>query len=349
MTAYRWSARDYSRAPFVLPVFEHHPLSEEEDSDAPASEWWNHAPFVALSTYYEWWLFWFILFSPPIALMLLAVRPATGPPAWAFEGSKIGSVIALSLILNSGFVRGNLAGRFADASVPLAVMWAWSLAVVVTIVRDGQVRIGRRETRLPIVARGAVVVLFIALIGGTAAVLIRPARELIENSRLIDEPRAVRDRVSDVTDRLRHTWPLAREFAEQRHAPVKLALYLQECTWSTDRVLVAPLMPQTIGLSGRAFAGGHTDLRAGFFATVEDQMLTIARLRRQSVPVIIGVPSSEQRDYELNLPLIADYFAREYTNLGDRDLGDGVVVSLLVRKGARIVRTYEPLSFPCFR
>src|SRR4029079_19357697 len=112
MTAYLWTTRDYSRAPFVMPVLERHALSEEGDSDAPRSEWWNHAPFVALSTYYEWWLFWFILCFPPLALLLLAVRPATGPPGWEFEGSKIGSVIGLSALLNSGFVRGNLAGRF---------------------------------------------------------------------------------------------------------------------------------------------------------------------------------------------------------------------------------------------
>jgi hypothetical protein len=304
---------------------------------------------VALSTYYEWWLFWFILLMPPLALLLLAIRPATGPPDWAFEGSKIGSVIALSFLLNSGFVRGNLAGRFADASVPLSVIMAWSIGTALSIVRLGRIRLGRRDATMPLVARGALLVVVIALVGATTAVLVRPARELLENSRLTEGVESTRGRVGDVTDRLQHTWPLTREYAEGRHGAVKLALYLQECTAPTDRILVTAMMPQVVGLARRPFAGGHTDLRAGFFGTVDDQTLTIERLQRQSVPIIIGPPSSERRDYESNLPLIAAYFDREYTNLGDKDLGDGMVVSLMVRHGIRSVRTWEPLSFPCFR
>jgi hypothetical protein len=191
--------------------------------------------------------------------------------------------------------------------------------------------------------------LVVALFGATTAVLVRPARELLENSHLTEGFESTRGRIVDVTDRLQHTWPLTREYAEGRHGAVKLALYFQECTAPTDRILVTAMMPQAVGLARRAFAGGHTDLRAGFFGTVEDQTLTIERLQRQSVPIIIGPPSRERRDYELNLPLIAAYFDREYTNLGDKDLGDGMVVSLMVRNGLRSVRTWEPLSFPCFR
>ena len=112
---------------------------------------------------------------------------------------------------------------------------------------------------------------------------------------------------------------------------------------------MVPHLPPVVALAQRAFAGGHLDLRAGFFGTVAEQRLTIERLERQSVPVGIGPPRSEAEDYAEDSPLIADYLNREFENLGDRDLGDGLVFSLLVHRGARSVRTYEPLSFPCFR
>jgi hypothetical protein len=130
---------------------------------------------------------------------------------------------------------------------------------------------------------------------------------------------------------------------------VQLALYLQECTNPTDRVLVTAMMPQVVGLADRGFAGGQVDLRAGFHDSVEEQQLTLERLKPQSVPVVIGPPRDELRDYAESLPLISEYLNREYVNLGDKELRGGLVVSLMVSRHVRPVRTYAPLSFPCFR
>jgi hypothetical protein len=130
---------------------------------------------------------------------------------------------------------------------------------------------------------------------------------------------------------------------------MRLARYFAACTSPTDRVLVTPYLPVSLALAQRGFAGGHGDLRPGFFDTRADQELTIARLQRQSVPIVIGPRREELADFAANLPLVADYLSREYVNLGDRDLGRNMVVELFVRRGARVVGTYAPLSFPCFR
>ena len=49
VTTYAWSARDFVRSPRVLPSFERRPLFEDVVTDAPASEWWEHAPFAVLA------------------------------------------------------------------------------------------------------------------------------------------------------------------------------------------------------------------------------------------------------------------------------------------------------------
>ena len=349
--AYRWSARDYERAPLVLPTLTLAPLSEEEPNDAPSSEWWNHAPFPALSEhYYTWSIYWVMMLTPLVALLLLLTRaPSTGPPAWPQERAKILTVIVLGAILDIRFLRGNLAGRFADASVPFVILSAWSLAAVLTIVRTGSVAIRSTPRTLPLVPRGLAALIPVLVAAATGLLLLRPSRELLENSRMLEGIESVRGRIADVTDRLQHTWPLPADYADGRGGAVQLALYLQECTRPTDRVLVTAMMPQIVGLAHRAFAGGQIDLRAGFHDSIEEQQLTLERLRRQSVPVVIGPPSDERRDYAESLPLIAEYFNREYVNLGDRELRGGLVFSLLVSRRARSVRTYEPLSFPCFR
>ena len=68
---------------------------------------------------------------------------------------------------------------------------------------------------------------------------------------------------------------------------VTLSLYVNACTAPNDRVLVQAYIPQVLALARRAFAGGHADLRPGFFKTEEAQRLVLDRLQRQSVPVIL--------------------------------------------------------------
>ena len=345
--AYGWSVRDYGRAPLRLPTLSWQPLFEEEPSDAPASEWWNQAPFPALSSYYTWWMYWFIMLLPAVALLLLLVCPSTGPPGWPKERVKILVVAVLLIVLNSRFLRGNLAGRLADVSVPMVILAAWSLAATGRIVRSGRIEVGTRSLMLGGAARGVIAAAALTVVLVTTAILLRPVRELVGNSGLLEGLEQVLSNAERVTQRVQHTWPL--DTWGDSGGQVGLSRYLESCTAPTDRVLITPHLPPVVALAQRAFAGGHMDLRAGFFGTVAEQQLTIERLERQSVPVAIGPPGNEIEDYAEDLPLIADYLNREYVNRGDRDLGGGLVFSLLVHRGARSVRTYEPLSFPCFR
>ncbi len=348
MTTYAWSARDFSRAPRVLPTLEWHPLFEDVATDAPASEWWEHAPFAVLAEYSTFWLFWLFMALPLVALLLLVTSPAKGPPGWPQERANMLAVIAVGAAVDYGFLRGNLAGRLADVSVPMVILTAWMLARLGLIALGGRVEVAGRQRSVSSVIRGASGAVAFALALATAAVLTRPFLRALEDGRALDGVDAVRSGVEVVTERLRNTWPID-SWAVDSRADFALVRYLQACTAPTDRVLVTDNRPQIVGLAQRGFAAGHSELRGGgFHGTASDQELTVQRWQRQSVPVVIGPTSDDYPDWVMDLPIVARYLNREYLNLGEKNL-DGFSFILFQHRNARVVRTYAPLGFPCFR
>jgi hypothetical protein len=344
LTAYAWSAREYQRTPLRLPTLSWQPLFEEEPTEAPASEWWNHAPFQALTNYSTWWLFWFIVLLPAVVLLLLVVHPSTGPPRWPRERAKVLAVAVLLTVLNLRFLHGNLAARFADVSVPLTILAAWSLATTFAIIRFGRIDIAGRSFALGAATRGLITAAALVVVLVTTAVLVRPGREALGSASLNAGFSQILSTAQRVTERLQSTWPLGMETKGQ----MGLAKYLHTCLAPTDRVFIAPQWSPAIALAQRAFAGGQDNLRAGFFSTVGEQELAIERFERQSVPVVILPPADDLDHWAEAFPLIDEYFNREYENLGERDFDEGIVFSLLVHRNARVVGTYELLSLPCF-
>jgi hypothetical protein len=262
---------------------------------------------------------------------------------------KIALVITLGLVLDQEFLRGNLDVRFADVSVPIAILAAWTPAAIARVIARRRIRIGSREVGLPGPVRAVLAGVTVAAILITALVHVPVAREQIANASLFDGIAAIRSDTRGVTERLERTWPLDGWARDDTRGDVQLAKYFEACTAPGDRVMVTAYEAPAIGLARRGFAGGVVSLRHGFYQTSEEQQLVIARLERQSVPVIAGPAASELAEYANGLPIVAAYLDREYANLGDRTFGDGLVVSLWVKRTARSVRTYEPLSFPCFR
>ena len=348
VTTYAWSERDYGRSPRVLPTFERRDVFQDAETDAPASEWWEHAPFAGLSEYSTFWLFWFFMALPVVALLVLLMNPAHGPPDWSQERAKMLAVIAIAAVVDWRFLRGNLAGRLADVSVPMSILAAWVLAKVGAVVLRGRVEIAGRQRPVGGVTRGAIGVVTGVLVLVTALVLVRPFVGALENARATEGLESMRSGAALVTNRLQHTWPLASDESASR-TDFALARYLQACTAPTDRVLITEFHPQIAGLAQRGFAAGHVDLRGGgFFGTVSEQELTVQRWQRQSVPLVLGPTSRDYPDWAENLPLVARYLNGAYRNLGEKNVG-GFTFLLFERRDARVVRTYAPLGFPCFR
>ena len=47
-------------------------------------------------------------------------------------------------------------------------------------------------------------------------------------------------------------------------------------------------------------------------------------------------------------PLLIEYFSQRYEYLGDRDMGDGLVLGILIERDAVPTGTYPLLDAPCF-
>ncbi len=347
-TGYRWSERDRGRAPLVLPAFDWRRPSDPVHDDAPAAEWWNHAPFPELSAHGPWWLFWLAVLLPIASALLLLLRP---PEAmrWPSEPVKIGVVIALGLALDHGFLRGNLPVRIPDVSVPIAILGAWAAATVGRTVRAGRLEMLGRSWHVPGLLRLVVQPVTLALALVTLVILMPTLREGLEASSLLQGPERIRRDAVEVTARLGQVWDLERWATMSPRTDVQLARYVAACSAPDDRVLVTPYMPAVVGLAQRGFAGGQGDLRAGFTATDAEQALTLARLRDQSVPIVIGPPPEEWDGFRTSFPAIAAWLDSHYLNHGERHVGDSASVTLLTARDRHATRTWNPLRAPCFR
>jgi hypothetical protein len=284
------------------------------------------------------WTFYALELLPLVALFVLARAPSAFRPDWPEARARIAMVAILAIALNIGFLRGNLESRFADVSVPQAVLGAWLVLVCWRLLRYGQWDPGHMASRtsrylLPLV-------IMLAMVGVAAS----QARELVER----DTPVTLEE-AQKVIERYRPTWPLSRWANPNSPETMALSFYLEQCTEPTDFIFVSPYLPQVVGLANRPFAGGHGDLRPDFFNTEEHQRLTVSRLQRQAVPVAFVTPPDEYQGFRQSFPILDAYMSERFQRIGTRTLAEGMKLDVLVDRGRVPVRTYEPLDLPCFR
>lgn len=347
VTANSWSQRDRARAPLLLPTFS---LSPRPDEDPPAAdaEWWLRGIFVQPIRNYEPWLFWLLVALPVMTLAVLPVSADGFRPRWPRARSKIAIVAVLAIVLDVGFLRGNLTSRVGDVSVTSAVLAAWLLRAGWTFARRGEIARGARTLRVPMLVRAPALVVLLATAGVTTLVLIPSVRERLDHAGMTERPLGVFDRFGVVTRRLQ-TWPLEFWSSPDAEGSMRLAFYLRDCTAPTDRVFISQYMPQVAALAQRAFAGGHGDLRPSFFTSPADQRLTLARLERQRVPIAIVPAGGEYEGFRKDFPRIDAYLATRYLSAGDVDLGGRVRVRLLVSRDMVPTGQYRQQGWPCFR
>jgi 4-amino-4-deoxy-L-arabinose transferase-like glycosyltransferase len=325
--AWTWAARDRDRAPMVWPAL--------FDSADP------HQNIVAWTCYME-------LGLPFLAVAVLALSRAAFRPEWPRARLKLVTVAVLAAVLNAGFLRSPLEARLADPSVPHAIVIAWLVVAVWRL-------LARRESLdAPFRRHAALVRAAVCLaVAPFAFVVVSSMRadlyRRLESSVLVDGPQEALERVGEVRERLREEWRLESwQRRENRPDLINLALYLNTCTRPDDRVFMQHYAPQVLGLAQRAFGGGHADLRPGFFTTRDAQLLTIDRLRRQQVPVVLLETGEAYANFRSSFPLISAYLDDQYALAGTRVFDGRFGVQLFVRKDARPARRHELLGWPCF-
>ena len=123
---------------------------------------------------------------------------------------------------------------------------------------------------------------------------------------------------------------------------------MNACTAPTDRVLVQAYLPQVLALAKRAFAGGHADLRPGFFATESAQRLTLDRLRRSRCRSSCSTTEQSLENFRSAFPLVTAYVDDQYRLAGTHEFDGRFGISLFVRKDLTPRSTWEPLGWPCY-
>ena len=339
-----WAERDRLREPVVWPGLFDFPNGRSEATTS--AEGVGRTVAVVRDNAIAW-MFYAELALPFAALLVLPLLQHGARPDWPHAGPKIAAVAVLGIALNAGFLRSPLGPRLADPSVPHAILLAWLAATAV------RATLRRELVRAPFRrAQPAVASLLLALTAAFVVVfgvgLTRGIHDRLDSSSMLEGAWTSVRKAAYMAGVYRTYWPLERWAPEDASGPVQLARYLRACTAPTDRVLLQHYMPQVHALADRAFAGGHADLRPGFFKTEEAQRLTIARLEGQSVPLILLETGDALANFHESFPLISAYLEREYEPAGEREIDDRYAVHLLAHRDRVPTGRYPPFDWPCY-
>jgi hypothetical protein len=343
--ATEWAGEERARTPIQWPgLFDNPGLAEVARQSSPLER-----AVASVRDNRVAWLYYFEIALPIIALLVVGLSRDAFRPGWPHAIAKIGVVAILGLVLDAGFLRSPLQARVADPSVPHAIVLAW-LAVAVPRL------IVARSSLKPALQPWAMPVRIVAVLGTIAVVFILGSiftnrlYARLEDAYLTEGPRVAIARAGTVARGARTDWDLSTwANRTNRGGLMTLALYLNTCTPPDARVFVQPYLPQVLGMAQRGFAAGFGDLRPGFFDEPEFEALALRRMRGQDVPVVLLDVEDSLENFRESFPTLRAYFDATYETGATHVFDDRFGVTLLVRKGVRTNRTFEPLGWPCFR
>ena len=229
------------------------------------------------------------------------------------EAAVVAATAVMCGIISHTLVRNGPAVRLADVAAATFVLAAW-------LARRGAGPAGplfrARLQHMGIVTLLLVTFWSVWTVGGASASGGFAAR--LSRAGVLDGPAGVWTQLGEVTRGLR-TRPID-DWAPPGSTGLRaLARYLLDCTAPSDRVLVTWYAPDVFFYAERGFAGGQAFLYGELHASVADQRLTLERMQRQSVPIILA-----RRDrvdfFRRDFPLIYDYVQTRY-RLAESTLG----------------------------
>ena len=336
-----WAERDRAREPVVWPG-----LFDNPDGVSDAAKAGSRV--AVLRDNQEAWIYYLEILLPFVALFVLALSPDGFRAEWPHARAKLTMVAVLALALDAGFLRSPLEARLADPSVPLAIVIAWLPIAVARLLRSDVSLHPALRTYRPALAAGATVVVG-AIVLLLAVFVQGDLYRRLDKAAMTDRFGKPFERASNIAGQLRLDWDIGRWPAERDQSSLMaLSLYVNACTAPTDRVLIQSYLPQVLALARRAFAGGHADLRPGFFEFEDAQRLTLERLRRQSVPIILLDTEDSLRSFYRSFPIIVDYIDREYRVAATHTFDGRFGMTLFVRRDRQPRNNWKPLDWPCY-
>jgi hypothetical protein len=336
-----WAERDRAREPVVWPSLFDNPDGQSDEAKAGSR-------VAKVRDNGAAWVYYTEILLPFFALFVVAVSRDGFRPEWPHAREKLAMVAVLGAALDAGFLRSPLEARLADPSVPLVILGAWLMVAVPRMfLRDASLRPSFLPVRWPFRVAATVVAAGIALV---FVVLVKgDLYERLDKASMTDRFGKPFERVGVTSNQLRVDWDLGLWAARpERPDLITLSLYINACTTPDDRVLVQSYLPQVLAIARRAFAGGHADLRPGFFEFEEAQRLTVERLRSRSVPLILLDTEDSLRSFYRSFPIVTAYIDQEYRQAGMHTFDERFGITLYVKKDRTPTGTYEPLGWPCF-
>jgi len=287
------------------------------------------------------WLYYVCLLLPLAGICAAFV---TRPEVSGLDaGGTRAVLVTLALyaaLLNHFLLRGNLAARFGDLGAPIAVLGAWLIGC--TPVPKGS-RLAWRSA--------------VAVLAATGFLAVNAAESVwqeLATARLRVGVAAVGARLMQVATELGGMPPrreaTSAERDRSRSAVPNVVDYLRACSGPNDRILVLADAPEVTAFAARPFAGGHPTFRAGFYTLSEDQALTVERLERQSVPIVITRDDADyQQHVEPVFRRVVAWVDERYEFSGEVAALTGPPMRVLVRRDMTGSERLGDTGLPCPR
>jgi hypothetical protein len=278
------------------------------------------------------------MYAAPVAAFLIAFYrgDAASPIQWNRSAHKIIVVAVLALLIDRGFLRGNLDSRLADVSEVVGVLAAWVAAVA----------LARRSRYVWMATAVAVALVFAATSLSVEAVENVSAQ--VAQTGVTTGLRSVRARAQSIYDLLTAT-PAVDAWPADSPGMERVAHYVSACTAPDDRVLAIGYMPELFFMAHRRFAAGSVWIQPNFFDSDADQQLMIQRIVRYRVPIVITVPEPEYTsEYVVAFPALTTLLRTDYEEVATTDFGRGFRFRVLARRNLAATRRYAFNQLPCF-
>ena len=282
------------------------------------------------------WYYYLTLFVPVVALVRVGTDWWSGRVARP-EAAVVAAAAILCCIISHTLVRDDPDHRLADVAAPTFVLAAW----LVRRRADPAGSLFRmRLNRAGMTCLALVTFCSVWTVGGTGPLLVR--------SGVIGGSAGVWEQLGAVNRRL-PSRPIDDWAPTGTTGLRSVTRYVLDCTAPSDRVLVTWFEPEVFYYAERGFAGGQVYLHGPWHASIADQRLTIDRIQRQSVPIILG-RRDEQEKFRQEFPLIYEFVRSRYRLAAESTFG-GEPPSLLVFVDARRDPSGEhpDLGLPCYQ
>ena len=289
------------------------------------------------------WYYYLTMLMPIVALGWVGAAWWAGRVARP-EAAVVAAAAILCFIISHTLIRGSPDSRLPDVAAPTFVLAAWLARRRGNDDPGGAPVIVRLE-RAGIVSLFLVTFWSVWTVGGTGMTGGLGAR--VANAGIWDGPAGVWQQLGVVNRRLRDR-PIDTWAPPGSTGLRALTRYLLDCTAQSDRVLVTWYEPGVYFYAERGFAGGQAYFERGSFGSVADQRLTIERMQRQSVPIIVG-RADQEAEFRQAFPLVYDYVQTRYRLATESTFGGEQSFLIFVDAKMDPDAEHPALGLPCYR